>query len=135
MNRNVFKYIEWSSQKRDHDFEKLKDLFQQAGINPNYYLAIDSSSDLPYDVYESVEEMRMPIYLQIPDGSLRELSKYSDVVEAISRKKRMDHKLYFPLDIVNHIENNKIRNEILNILRSEEHTSELQSRGHLVCRL
>jgi len=116
MNRNLFKYIEWSSEKRDHDLEKLKDLFQQAGIDPNYYLAIDSSSDLPYDVYESVEEMRMPIYLQIPDGSLRELSKYSDVVEAISRKKRMDHKLYFPLDSVNHIEDNKIRNEILNIL-------------------
>src|SRR5690625_484554 len=29
----------------------------------------------------------------------------------------------------------KVGSEVENIIRSEEHTSELQSRGHLVCRL
>lgn len=116
MNRNLFKYIEWHPQMRKQDLEQLKHLFEKAGIDPSYYLAIDSSSDLSYDFYESVEEMRMPIYLQMPDLTLKELSKHSAVVEAISRKKRTDDKLYFPLDRIKKIEDEKLRNDIMNIL-------------------
>ncbi len=101
-DRKLFKYVEFNPSKQMNDWPKLIDLFRQANIDPEYYLVIDSSSDLPYDFYRpGEEEERIPIFLLTPAGDLRELSRESDVVEAISGKKRTDHKLYFPLDILN----------------------------------
>ena len=39
-------------------------------------------------------------YLQMPNGELSELSRSSDIVDAISGKRRTDHKLYFPEDLL-----------------------------------
>jgi len=36
----------------------------------------------------------------MPNGDIRELSRESEIVEAISGKRRTDHKLYFPQDIL-----------------------------------
>jgi uncharacterized protein len=33
-------------------------------------------------------------------GELRELSRESDIVDAISGKRRTDHKLYYPADLI-----------------------------------
>src|SRR5690606_40937762 len=80
---------------------ELEDLFKKIDIDPKYYLVVDSSSDLPYDFYRPGEEgERLPILLLMPDGELRELSRESDIVEAISGKRRTDHKLYYPLDLL-----------------------------------
>lgn len=99
LNRRLFKYVEFNPNQRMNDWPKLQELFRQADLNPDYYLVVDSSSDLPYDFYRpGEEEERLPIHLIMPSGKLRELSRESDVVEAISGKKRTDHKLYFPLD-------------------------------------
>ena len=38
--------------------------------------------------------------LQMPSGELVELSQKSEIVQAISGKRRFDYKLYFPLDKV-----------------------------------
>ncbi|MCD8501980.1 MAG: HD domain-containing protein [Bacillaceae bacterium] len=101
-DRKLFKYIEFNPSTQMGDWRKLKELFKQVGIDPEYYLVIDSSSDLPYDFYRPGEEgERIPIYLLLPNQELKELSLESDVVEAISGKKRTDHKLYFPLDLLN----------------------------------
>src|SRR5699024_12671167 len=79
----------------------FSELFTEVGIDPRYYLAIDSSSDLPYDFYRPGEEgERLPIYLLLPDQTFRELSRDSDLVEAISGKRRTDHKLYFQMDFL-----------------------------------
>src|SRR5690625_6536325 len=43
--------------------------------------------------------------------------------------------LHLPKNIPDHIENHYNKEEKDLVYRSEEHTSELQSRGHLVCRL
>jgi uncharacterized protein len=100
-DRKLFKYVEFNPSKQWNEWPTLIDLFKQAGIDPEYYLVIDSSSDLPYDFYRPGEEgERIPIFLLTPGGDLRELSRESDVVEAISGKKRTDHKLYFPLDVL-----------------------------------
>ncbi|GAE31264.1 HD domain-containing protein [Halalkalibacter hemicellulosilyticus] len=99
LNRRLFKYIEFNPNDRMDDWLVLHDLFKQADLQPDYYLVLDSSSDLPYDFYRpGEEEERVPIHLLMPNGRLRELSRQSDVVEAISGKKRTDHKLYVPLD-------------------------------------
>lgn len=101
LNRNLFKYIEFDPATEYKKYMNLVSLFTKAGINPEYYLVLDSSSDLPYDFYRPGEEgERLPIQLSMPDGEIRELSRESEIVEAISGKRRTDHKLYFPLDLV-----------------------------------
>ncbi|MCM3760013.1 HD domain-containing protein [Alkalihalobacillus oceani] len=99
LNRRLFKYVEFDPNQRMNDWPKLQELFREAELDPDYYLVIDSSSDLPYDFYRpGEEEERVPIHLILPNGKIRELSRESEVVEAISGKKRTDHKLYFPHD-------------------------------------
>ncbi|UOE93993.1 HD domain-containing protein [Alkalihalobacillus sp. LMS39] len=101
LNRRLFKYVEFNPNQQMNDWPVLQQLFKEANIDPTYYLVIDSSSDLPYDFYRpGEEEERLPIHLLLPNGKIRELSRESDVVEAISGKKRTDHKLYFPLDFL-----------------------------------
>ena len=36
----------------------------------------------------------------MPNGELRELSRESDIVEAITGKKRTDQKLFYPHDLI-----------------------------------
>ncbi|SFE08554.1 hypothetical protein SAMN05216238_10841 [Lentibacillus persicus] len=101
INRRLFKYIEFNPNQQMKEWMELYRLFKAAGIDPDYYLEVDSSSDLPYDFYRPGEEdERLPINLLMPDGQLKELSRNSDIVESISGKKRTDHKLYFPADVV-----------------------------------
>lgn len=101
MDRHLFKYVECDPSAQMKIWPELIQLFMKIGLDPNYYLVIDSSSDLPYDFYRpGEEEERLPINLLKPNGDLRELSRESDIVEAISGKKRTDHKLYFPKDLL-----------------------------------
>ncbi|KMY55711.1 hypothetical protein AC623_18680 [Bacillus sp. FJAT-27231] len=102
VNRDLFKYVEFDPAKEYRKHSELEALFKKAGIDPEYYLVFDSSSDLPYDFYRpGEEEERLPIYLLMNNGELRELSRESDIVDAISGKRRTDHKLYFPADLLN----------------------------------
>lgn len=101
MNRNLLKYVEFDPAKQYKKLSELSDLFKEAGIDPDYYLVVDSSSDLPYDFYRpGEEEERLPIYLLMETEEIRELSRESEIVDAISGKRRTDHKLYFPLDLL-----------------------------------
>lgn len=102
VNRKLFKYAEFHPS--NHQMNKLMELnglFKKAGIDPEYYLVVDSSSDLPYDFYRpGEEEERLPIHLLKNNGEVRELSRESEIVDAISGKRRTDHKLYFPEDLL-----------------------------------
>ncbi|MGY4688272.1 HD domain-containing protein [Salibacterium sp. K-3] len=121
LNRNLFKYVEFSQSLLLNEWTKLQNLFSNAGIDPEYYLVIDSSSDLPYDFYRpGEEEERMPIHLLMPGGRLRELSRESDLVEAISGKKRTDHKLYYPQEWLETPGHENEKQQIKNILFSYE---------------
>lgn len=117
MNRRLFKYVEFNPNQQMNAWMELYRLFQEAGIDPEYYLVIDSSSDLPYDFYRpGEEEERLPIHLLMPDGSLKELSRHSDIVESISGKKRTDHKLYFPKDRLEDMQDGDTKQRIMEIL-------------------
>ncbi|MBU8905833.1 HD domain-containing protein [Desertibacillus haloalkaliphilus] len=118
LTRKLFKYVEFNPNLQMNDWPMLQQLFIDADIDPDYYLVIDSSSDLPYDFYRpGEEEERLPIHLLMPNGKLRELSRESDVVEAISGKKRTDHKLYFPEDVLDdHTEHGEVKRKIKEIL-------------------
>ncbi|TYR80216.1 HD domain-containing protein [Priestia megaterium] len=121
MNRNLFKYIEFNPNSQMKMWMELNTLFKKAGINPDYYLVVDSSSDLPYDFYRpGEEEERLPIHLLMPNDEVRELSRQSEIVEAISGKKRTDHKLYFPQDLIEQLSSKrKVKEQILNLLKGD----------------
>lgn len=118
VNRNLFKYVEFNPANEYKKLAELADLFSKAGIDPEYYLVVDSSSDLPYDFYRpGEEEERLPIYLLMENGEIRELSRESEIVDAISGKRRTDHKLYFPLDFLeDHSENRVVKEKIRALL-------------------
>src|SRR5699024_1423223 len=117
MNRRLYKYIEFNPNTQMQEWMELYSLFQKAGIDPDYYLVVDSSSDLPYDFYRpGEEEERLPIHLTMPNNELKELSRHSDIVEAISGKKRTDHKLYFPKDLLEELADEAIKQRIKGIL-------------------
>ncbi|MCR6098599.1 HD domain-containing protein [Salipaludibacillus agaradhaerens] len=122
MHRRLFKYVECNPSKQMLIWPELQELFKKIGLNPDYYLVIDSSSDLPYDFYRPGEkDERLPIHLLMPNGELRELSRESDVVEAISGKKRTDHKLYFPKDLLtDHTTFREEKQRILSLLLNQE---------------
>lgn len=102
VNRRLFKYVEFHpSQTGMNMLMELTTLFKKAGIDPSYYLVVDHSSDLPYDFYRpGEEEERLPIYLLMNNGEIKELSRESEIVDAITGKRRTDHKLYFPDDFL-----------------------------------
>ena len=45
------------------------------------------------------EEERLPIHL-LTQNEIKELSRQSAIVESISGKRRTDHKLYYPMDLI-----------------------------------
>lgn len=117
LNRKLFKFTDVDPAKDWEKLVQLEKLFDEAGLDPNYYLVMDSSSDLPYDFYRPGEEgERVPIYLQLPNKDLSELSRSSDIVDAISGKRRTDHKLYYPKDLLD--VNNTIHEKIIAILNA-----------------
>ncbi|AXF57960.1 HD domain-containing protein [Salicibibacter kimchii] len=117
LHRRLFQYVEFNQHFIMNEWAGLQERFKAIGIDPDYYLDIDFSSDLPYDFYRpGEEEERMPIHLLMNDRRLRELSRASDVVEAISGKKRTDHKLYYPSDILHTPGQENEKREILEIL-------------------
>jgi len=59
----------------------------------------------------------MPINLLMPNGELRELSRESEIVEAIAGKKRTDHKLYYPQDFVDNLPEGAVKKRIKEILQ------------------
>ncbi len=118
LNRNLFKYVEFDPGSQMMKMMELRTLFEEAGIDPTYYLVVDSSSDLPYDFYRpGEEEERLPINLLMPNGEIRELSRQSEIVDAISGKRRTDHKLYFPQDLIEKLpDDRKVKQKIKEVL-------------------
>lgn len=101
VNRQLFKYVEIDPANEYRKLLELESLFRKVNINPDYYLVVDSSSDLPYDFYrQGEEEERLPINLLMNSGEIKELSRQSEIVDAISGKRRTDHKLYFPIEFL-----------------------------------
>ncbi|WP_099222519.1 HD domain-containing protein [Listeria costaricensis] len=110
LGRRLLRYIDYDPAKDAPLYDQLKGLLEKADIDPTYYLVIDSSSDLPYDLYQpGASSGKTPIQLLLPSGELKELSTESPIVESIGGKIRTDIKLYYPLDF---IENGRIAPEI-----------------------
>ncbi len=97
VNRKLFQYVNLNPNEHAEVYEKLCRLFKEAGYDPDYYVVHDSTSDLPYDFYRpGTEGTKKPIFLLMQDGTQRELSEQSLIVEAIAGRIKVDHKVYYP---------------------------------------
>ena len=118
VNRRLFQYVDFDPGKDYRKLGELAQLFREAGIDPEYYLIDDSTSDLPYDFYRpGEEEERLPIHLLMPSGEIKELSRQSQIVDAISGKRRTDYKLYFPAELLIDGKKKASKQKILELLR------------------
>lgn len=100
INRRLFQYVNLNPLEQKEVYSELRRLFTEAGIDPNYYLVHDSTSDLPYDFYRpGIEGAKKPIYLLMQDGQQSELSVQSQIVEAIAGHIKVDHKVYYPEEL------------------------------------
>ena len=81
--------------------DRMRQIVEAVGFDPEYYTAINNSFDLPYDFYrpDSIKP-RTQIELVERNGNMVELSQVSSIVEAISGKVRGDERLYFPREMV-----------------------------------
>jgi len=121
VNRKLFQYIDLDPGVELDKYQKLQSLFKQAELNPAYYLVHDTTADLPYDFYRpGEEEVRVPIFLEMKNGELRELSRESIIVDSISGRMKRDHKVYFPLDFLENGQTHAmVKKEILTLLKGK----------------
>lgn len=113
INRDLFKYIPFDGSIIT--ISELQELFEAGGINPDYYFVSESFSDLPYD-YDRPGSNRKPIHLLRRDGTIREISNQSLVINSITGINREDYKLYYPKELVLNIEDDMIKGSIINLL-------------------
>lgn len=78
----------------------LQGLVKQAGFNPKYYTAINDSFDLPYDAYAPEAKKATRIELMQKDGSTKELSEVSQIVQAIKGRQIGDKRFFFPKELI-----------------------------------
>ncbi|MDB4868975.1 MAG: hypothetical protein JWR03_3308 [Cohnella sp.] len=103
LNRQLYKYIPmehldetWLSQMRRE--------WQNIGLDPDYYLELDTPTDLPYDVYKS--EMKQgspekpPILLLDDKERLTEISVKSEIIRSIAGLQQGKYHIYYPEDMV-----------------------------------
>lgn len=101
LNRKPLKSATFDEKTQMPLIDTLKELVEEVGFDPNYYTAVNSSYDLPYDFYRPKSGVhRTQIELQQNDGTLVELSKVSQLVAAIAGQKTGDHRFYFPKEMV-----------------------------------
>lgn len=76
---------------------KLKNYIKEAGFDPNYYTALTSAFDEPYDAYKpSGKNAHSQIEIMQDDGTLIELSELSPLVKALNGTIQGSENFFFP---------------------------------------
>lgn len=95
IDRRLYKYVQMDSPDMDM-IDDLRAALVQAGFHPEYDLAIDFPTDLPYDVFRKDGSTENQILLLDREGGVREISEVSDIVRSISGIHRGKTHLYYP---------------------------------------
>lgn len=100
INRDLFEHVDLNPQEEPERYAWLIEQVKSIGLDPEYYVKPDSTSDLPYDIYKpGSDSTKRPIYLEMPSGEIRELSEHSHIVNAMANNIKTDYKVYFPKEI------------------------------------
>lgn len=96
MHRRLYKYVEFDTMDKE-TFDAIRQGFQAAGLHPDYDLAVDFPTDLPYDEFHPGSPANdKQILLLDRNDELREISEVSDIVRSISGIHRGRYHLYYP---------------------------------------
>ena len=100
MNRDLFEHMDLNPEEEPERYAWLIEQVKSIGLEPEYYVKPDSTSDLPYD-YDRPERLttKRPIYLEMKSGEIVELAQQSHIVNAMANKMKRDYKVYFPKEI------------------------------------
>jgi HD superfamily phosphohydrolases len=105
LHRRLYKEVIVS----DHNealYEEARQQLRQAGLHPDYHLAVDFPFDLPYDVYRpdagngKKNSEKPPILLLDSEGGLSEISARSDIIRSLTGLHQDKHRWYFPDDLL-----------------------------------
>lgn len=114
INRRLFYYIDYEPIEQGK-LDNIKEFFRINNINPEYYLEIDSPSDLPYDIYPLNDESnKAPIFLLKPSGSMVEISMESEIIASMTGRKKAKCRLYYPHDLLREYQLEHKFNQFLN---------------------
>ncbi|SOB89641.1 hypothetical protein SAMN05880501_10140 [Ureibacillus xyleni] len=101
VNRDLFAHVDLNPEEEPERFAWLVEQVRSMGLDPEYYIKPDSTSDLPYDFYRpGSKSTKKPIYLEMPSGEIRELSEQSHIVSAMANNIKVDYKVYYPKEIL-----------------------------------
>ena len=105
LNRKPFKSILTNDAETMQLTTALQAELFTAGFHPDYYLSENSSYDLPYDYYRPNQiSKNTQIDLVTKTNQVVELSKVSALVNSLAGKVRGDHRLYFPKELMTHLD-------------------------------
>ena len=99
VNRDLFEPMDLNPEEEPERYAWLIEQVKAIGLDPEYYVKPDSTSDLPYDMYRPGISTKRPIYLEMPSGEIRELSDQSHIVASIAQNIKTDYKVYYPKEI------------------------------------
>ena len=100
INRDLFEHMDLNPEEEPERYAWLIEQVKAIGLDPEYYVKPDSTSDLPYDFYRpGVVPTKRPIYLEMPSGEIRELAEQSHIVSAMANNIKIDYKVYYPKEI------------------------------------
>ncbi|MDO4431923.1 MAG: HD domain-containing protein [Aerococcaceae bacterium] len=103
--RQPFKSIIVTPEEKDEVITAILAELTQMGLDTHYYFGENSSFDLPYDYYRlNAKTNRTQIELITKNQQLIELSKVSPLVNSLAGKVRGDYRLYFPKELLTHIQ-------------------------------
>ena len=101
VNRKLAKSVKYDH-KDEADLSILRDIIEKIGFDPEYYTAIHSNFDLPYDLYRpEIKAPRTQIEIMQKDGTLTELSELSSLVKSLTGTTHGNSRFYFPREILN----------------------------------
>ena len=101
VNRKLAKSVKYDH-KDEADLSILRDIIEKIGFDPEYYTAIHSNFDLPYDLYRpEIKAPRTQIEIMQKDGTLTELSELSSLVKSLTGTTHGNRRFYFPREILN----------------------------------
>lgn len=101
VNRKLAKSVKYDH-KDEADLSILRDIIEKIGFDPEYYTAIHSNFDLPYDLYRpEIKAPRTQIEIMQKDGTLTELSELSSLVKSLTGTTYGNSRFYFPREILN----------------------------------